>query len=59
MRTPLSRAPRQRDAADRIVYDHGTGNLFYDADGTGVQSQTLFATLTNKPVLNSGEFQVV
>ncbi len=47
------------DAGDRIVYDHSTGNLFYDSDGTGVQSQTLFATLATKPVLNSGEFQVV
>jgi hypothetical protein len=46
------------DAGDRIVYDHSTGNLFYDSDGTGVQSQTLFATLATKPVLNSGEFQV-
>ena len=33
------------DATDRVVYDAGTGNLFYDADGDGAGAAVLFATL--------------
>jgi Ca2+-binding RTX toxin-like protein len=39
-----------RDASDRIVYDTSTGNLYYDADGSGGGSAQLIATLENGPV---------
>ncbi|QZD90472.1 M10 family metallopeptidase C-terminal domain-containing protein [Qipengyuania aurantiaca] len=31
------------DAGDRIIYDEATGNIWYDADGTGVVEKVLFA----------------
>ncbi|MEJ8848002.1 cadherin-like domain-containing protein [Variovorax rhizosphaerae] len=33
------------DANDFILYDTATGNLFYDADGTGAGAKVLFANL--------------
>ncbi|MBX9760446.1 MAG: M10 family metallopeptidase C-terminal domain-containing protein [Beijerinckiaceae bacterium] len=35
------------DASDRIIFDPGTGSLFYDADGTGAAAQIKIATLAN------------
>ncbi|HEX8642270.1 MAG TPA: calcium-binding protein [Allosphingosinicella sp.] len=37
---------RAGDSSDRIIYDQGTGRIFYDADGTGAAAQVLFATVT-------------
>ena len=38
------------DENDYIVYDSDTGNIWYDADGSGSESSAvLFATLCNKP----------
>lgn len=37
---------RARDSSDRIVYDQGTGKIFYDPDGAGGAAQVLFATVT-------------
>src|SRR4051812_16937287 len=34
-----------RDASDRVVYDTTTGNLYYDADGSGAGAAQLFATI--------------
>ncbi len=34
------------DGNDYILYDTATGNLFYDADGSGAGAKVLFATLT-------------
>jgi Ca2+-binding RTX toxin-like protein len=45
---------------DRIIYQPGTGKLFYDIDGSKkVYDQVLFAVLDNKPVLSSSDFVVV
>jgi Ca2+-binding RTX toxin-like protein len=48
------------DADDRIIYDSGTGNLYYDPTGdvTG-GDQVLFATLTGNPELDAGDFTVI
>ena len=48
------------DADDYVLYDMATGNLYYDADGTGSGSKVLFATLTvidDTP--GSSDFRVV
>ncbi|MGO4387290.1 hypothetical protein AB4Y85_07110 [Microvirga sp. 2YAF29] len=49
---------RAEDREDRIVYDKATGNLFYDADGTGASAQIKIAILTNKAKLVLSDFHV-
>ncbi len=50
------------DASDRIIYDNTTGNVFYDADGTGGTTQVQIAHL-DAGLLTSGisnlDFQVI
>jgi Ca2+-binding RTX toxin-like protein len=47
-------------AEDRILYDGSTGELYFDADGSGSESSILFATLMNQPVdLSFSDFVVV
>jgi len=46
-------------AAQRIVYDNTTGNLFYDADGNASGAQVLFATLSNRATLTAADFVVI
>ena len=40
---------RAGDAEDRIIYDKGTGYLYYDPDGTGSAAQVRFAKLASWP----------
>jgi len=47
------------DASDRIVYNQATGQLFYDADGSGAGAAVLFATLTGNPALTASDFTVI
>ena len=47
------------DADDRILYDAATGNLYFDADGTGATAKILFATLDTHPILTASDFQVI
>jgi Ca2+-binding RTX toxin-like protein len=47
------------DAGDRIIYDSGTGNVFYDSDGTGPAAQILFARLSSGLALTNFDFFVV
>ena len=47
------------DANDYLIYNTTTGNLYYDADGSGAASTAvLFATLDTHPVLTSLDFMV-
>ncbi len=48
------------DSTDRILYDHNTGALYYDADGSGTAGRIQFAVLDNKPAtLTHADFLVV
>jgi Ca2+-binding RTX toxin-like protein len=48
-----------QDASDRIVYDTSTGNLYYDADGSGAGAAQLIATLEGRPALAATNIAVV
>ncbi|TLU57723.1 MAG: hemolysin, partial [Chlorobium sp.] len=47
------------NASDRIIYNTSTGELFYDADGTGATEALLIATLIGTPTLDAASFVVV
>jgi Ca2+-binding RTX toxin-like protein len=47
------------DADDRIIYDAETGQLFYDADGSGIGAAILFAQLSGSLSLTASDFQVI
>jgi Ca2+-binding RTX toxin-like protein len=47
------------DANDRIVYNQTTGQLFYDADGSGGGAAIHFATLLGAPALGAGDFTMI
>jgi Ca2+-binding RTX toxin-like protein len=47
------------DTNDFIIYNSGTGQLFYDANGSGAGGQTLFATVTAGTVLDINDFVVI
>lgn len=46
------------EADDRIVYDTSTGNLYYDADGSGAGTSLLIATLVAAPTISESDFVV-
>jgi Ca2+-binding RTX toxin-like protein len=46
------------NAAHRILYDAATGDVRYDADGTGSTVAVRFVTLATKPTLTSSDFYV-
>ena len=47
---------RAADASDRVIHDRGTGNIFYDADGSGRGGQILFATVDPGVTLTNVDF---
>jgi Ca2+-binding RTX toxin-like protein len=47
------------DASDRVVYDTSTGDLYYDADGSGAGAALLFATLQDHPSLAASDIAVM
>lgn len=46
-------------ADDRIIYDHFTGALLYDADGSGTGAAVLIAQIANQPALAATDFVLV
>lgn len=46
-------------AAGRIVYNTTTGQLYYDADGSGAGAAVLIGTFTGAPTLVVGEFSII
>jgi Ca2+-binding RTX toxin-like protein len=48
-----------QDANDRIIYNSGTGALYYDSDGNGGIAQVQFATLSAGLALTYLDFYVV
>ena len=47
------------DATDRIIYDQGTGRIFYDSDGNGAGAAVLFARVEAGTVLTHADFFAV
>jgi Ca2+-binding RTX toxin-like protein len=47
------------DAGDRFIYNPLTGQLFFDADGTGSKTQIQFAQLSPKRSLSGKDIQIV
>ncbi len=46
-------------AVATLAYDTATGQLWFDADGTGAAAATLLATLTGQPALTAADFQLI
>ena len=44
------------DADDRIIYDPNSGNIFYDADGSGATAAILFAQVTAGTTMSNTDF---
>jgi serralysin len=47
------------DASDRIVYNSGTGDVFYDSDGTGAAAAIKFAILGAGLAVTNADFVVI
>ena len=49
-----------KDASDRVIYNSATGNLYYDADGSGsVFGNVKFAGIANLADLTAADFAVI
>lgn len=47
------------DSSDRIIYETDTGNLYYDADGTGAAARVLFAKLDPGLAVTAADFYII
>jgi len=53
-------AKTAHDASDRLIYNTTTGDLYYDADGSGAKAAAiLVAHLTGHPELAYGDIQII
>ena len=48
-----------QDSNDRVIYNTSTGQLFYDADGSGSGGAQLIATLQGNPTISATDVAVV
>ena len=48
-----------QDADDRLIYNSSTGQLYYDADGSGAGGSQLVATLGGAPGLTASDITVI
>jgi Ca2+-binding RTX toxin-like protein len=49
---------RAQDSGDRFIYDQNSGELFFDADGTGAAAQVLVARLRNRAAIGHANISV-
>jgi Ca2+-binding RTX toxin-like protein len=54
-----SGATSGHDANDRVVYNISTGNLYYDADGSGAGASQLVATFQGNPAIAATDITVI
>ncbi len=47
------------DRNDHLIYNRETGELFYDADGSGGRDQILFARFEPDTILRLGDFDII
>ena len=59
MRFWSSTAGTAHDADDRVIYNTSTGQLYYDADGTGAGAAQLIANVQNAPALAATDISVI
>jgi len=52
-------ASAAQDAADRVIYDMTSGDLYYDPDGSGGAGALIVATLDGAPAVAASDFVVV
>jgi Ca2+-binding RTX toxin-like protein len=55
----LALGSKAQDANDFVIYDKGTGKLFYDADGSGRGAAVQIATLSKDLALTNWDFQII
>jgi serralysin len=48
-----------QEADDRVVYDTSTGDLYYDADGSGAGAAQLIATFQGNPAIAATDITVI
>lgn len=57
--TEFTNAAQAATTAQHLIYDNSNGNLYYDADGSGVGEQVLIAILGGHPGLNAADISII